>query len=135
VADLKRLIESDPEHARNYLRDGKRSLMEVALGAKRDDDIELLLQEGWNADVMRQGEAIPQGWTPLTAAAFSGDEKLVAMLLQYGADPELCDSSGHSALQIATERGHDNVVAILKRAIHRRMHPGDTNPPLPSSRP
>jgi len=125
VADLKRLIEADPVHARNVVWNGD-DLIGIALSWKRVDDVELLLQEGFNVNAMSHGD------TPLIVAASWGDDKLVTMLLKYGADPELCDSYGKSPQQIAKERGYDNTVSILQNEIDHRKSSAIR---LPTSRP
>jgi len=65
--------------------------------------------------VLIQSTANPNvGQPPLWSAAFSGHLKIVKLLLQAGADPNQCDRLGRSPLDIATERGHLDVVEVLK---------------------
>ncbi|KAK6506423.1 Glycerophosphocholine phosphodiesterase [Arthrobotrys conoides] len=53
------------------------------------------------------------GWTPLFTAAVHGHAEVVALLLQYGADYERLDSSGWSAAEHATLRGHLKITAMI----------------------
>jgi ankyrin repeat protein len=55
------------------------------------------------------------GWTPLHGAAHSGDRELVELLLARGADPDAKHQEGKTALDLARESGHAEVVAILER--------------------
>jgi len=52
---------------------------------------------------------------PLAGAAWSGDVAKVRSLLSRGADPE-AEFEGRTALELATESGHTEIVAILRNA-------------------
>lgn len=67
-----------------------------------------LLAQG--ADPNRQQEG---GWTPLHAAAQSGDPELVSLLLEHGADRDLANDAGQTPLDLAVAREHIAVVALL----------------------
>jgi ankyrin repeat protein len=61
------------------------------------------------------------GWTALLEAVILGDgsehyQQIVAILLAAGADPNLADNDGVTALEHARARGQDVVAAILDRA-------------------
>lgn len=88
----------------------------------------LLLQHGADANSTNES-----GRTPLISACWGGrhtdragtviivtgeDERraqLVALLLKYGADPNVNDRDGKTALQWAEERGHGEVAALLRQ--------------------
>jgi hypothetical protein len=53
------------------------------------------------------------GRTPLMAAALSGADKTVKLLLAYGADPDLMDIQDHTALIAAIIGGVNTTVSIL----------------------
>ena len=50
----------------------------------------------------------------LRMASFTGNEELVKLLLERGADPSLCNSQGRTALSWASEQGHDGIVLLLQ---------------------
>jgi len=53
------------------------------------------------------------GWTPLHGAAHSGDRAVVEALLAAGADRSLTNDEGRTAADIARERGHADLAALL----------------------
>ena len=53
--------------------------------------------------------------TPLMVASYQGHNKVVQLLLKFGADPTLQSKSGHTALQYANAKGNDKVIALLKQ--------------------
>ncbi|GAA5098214.1 ankyrin repeat domain-containing protein [Wohlfahrtiimonas larvae] len=61
------------------------------------------------------------GWTALIeAATLKGDDerqqKVVELLLTYGADPNMVDPYGKTPLTLATDKGHTNIAKII--ALH-----------------
>ena len=51
------------------------------------------------------------GVTPLMAAAFKGNDRIVEALLAHGADPNARDTTGKAAMVYAASRGFDDIVA------------------------
>jgi ankyrin repeat protein len=79
----------------------------------------LLLEKG--AEVNLQGTA--EGFTALMTAAAEGQLEVVRVLLAYGADPDIEDVDGDTAESFATQKGHLEVVVLLR------------NPPPAAGRP
>jgi ankyrin repeat protein len=50
----------------------------------------------------------------LQNASFEGALEVVRLLLEHGADVEVKDYYGKTALQEAADRGHDKVVELLR---------------------
>jgi len=67
-----------------------------------------LLKNGANPNV-RQQEDI----TPLHQAAIHGDEKILTLLLEYGADVFARMSNGKTAKDLATEKEHTEIIKLL----------------------
>ncbi|XP_064548266.1 G patch domain and ankyrin repeat-containing protein 1 homolog [Drosophila montana] len=57
------------------------------------------------------------GWTALMMAACEGAEDAVAWLLQLGADADVADKGGNTALQLASKKGHARIVQLLQREL------------------
>ena len=53
--------------------------------------------------------------TPLHHAAYKGDAKAVALLLDRGANLEARDKDNRTPLQIALGRGYPKVTALLRK--------------------
>lgn len=68
----------------------------------------LLLEHGAQANARQQ-----RGFTPLHAAADSGDLDLIRLLLEHGADPGLADDDGQSPLDYARARGNHAAARLL----------------------
>jgi ankyrin repeat protein len=66
-----------------------------------------------NVDVNGVGET---GDTPLIEAARLGHDDVVRILLLAKADPNLKSKDGKTALQLASEGGHEESVALLTQA-------------------
>lgn len=52
--------------------------------------------------------------TPLMAAAAFDKIELVKLLVENGADPKLTDEEGVTALQVAINKGHQEIISLLK---------------------
>jgi ankyrin repeat protein len=75
------------------------------LGAK---GLCLLLDHGAEVDAQQHG-----GYTVLHAASMHGDEELVRLLLERGADPLLRTDDGRTAADFAREHGYAKVADLL----------------------
>ena len=69
-----------------------------------------LLKHGANVNYDR----VIGGGTPLGRACNGGYIDVVKVLLQYGADIN-CTMNGKTALEIATRKGHTEIVELLSR--------------------
>ena len=56
------------------------------------------------------------GWTALHAAADNGEEEMIKILLQHGADPLLQNDDGKTPAQIAQLKGRDKAFQLLSAA-------------------
>jgi hypothetical protein len=72
---------------------------------------------GGGADVNERDE---HGWTALNWAAGSDDARMVAALLERGADPTLTGRDNRTPLMIARAAGRAEAVAILTEAEQKR---------------
>jgi ankyrin repeat protein len=57
--------------------------------------------------------------TPLSHAVGNGDEEVVKLLLENGAQPDLEDEDGKTPLSRALFEGHAGVIRLLKQKIRK----------------
>ena len=88
---------------------GRTALMYASSGPFAET-VELLLQQGAGVNV--QGTL--EGFTPLMTAAAEGLLDIVRLLLVHGADRNLEDQDGDTALSFAKRNGHTEVVELLE---------------------
>lgn len=79
------------------------------------DKVRVLLTNEPTVDVNWQSESRITGPALHTAAAF-GPSEMVRLLLDYGADPNLRDAHGFSALYFASKEGSTEIVRMLIEA-------------------
>ena len=72
--------------------------------------VEYLLKNGAEVNV----QSLKRQTSALTIAAAVGDETVVRMLLDSGADKSLVELGGHTALDRARQFGHPSIVALLE---------------------
>jgi ankyrin repeat protein len=75
------------------------------------ETVELLLKRG--AEVNVQGAL--EGFTPLMTAAAEGLADVVRILLEAGANRDIKDQDGDTALTFARQNGHTEVVKLLEK--------------------
>jgi ankyrin repeat protein len=80
-----------------------------AASARNLEAARLLLQHGAPVNARQQG-----GWSPIHAAAQNGDRAMIELMLKHNADPKLTNDDGKTPGQIAREKGHDEVAALLE---------------------
>jgi ankyrin repeat protein len=83
-----------------------------AAAGRHTDVARLLLDAGADVDA-RQAS----GWTSLHASAHNGSLELVDLLLSRGADPAATNDDGASAISLADEAGHPQIVAHVRSAM------------------
>uniref|UniRef100_A0A7N2R9X5 MSP domain-containing protein n=2 Tax=Quercus lobata TaxID=97700 RepID=A0A7N2R9X5_QUELO len=70
----------------------------------------LLLESGVNTNTKCK-----DGRTALHRAAANGNHRMVEMLMDFGADPTITNDRGQSAVDVARDKEHKEVVEILER--------------------
>ncbi len=93
------------------VRDRSQSLLHLAIQHSRVDIRELLLAHGANINMQSN-----MGWgTPLIEAVVAGNTLAVMTLLAHGADPNLVNGDGRSALLLARERDQRQIIHLLRK--------------------
>ncbi len=84
--------------------------LKAAISANNLEMVRLLVR--WGADVNAKNR---RGWTPLMESASEGHLKIVKFLLDNGANVSLAaERRDRTSLKIAKEKGHKEIVALLK---------------------
>lgn len=111
---VKRLLLNGADvNARNH--EGRTALL-FAIVNLHASTVQTLLEFGADVNV----QATTCGCTPLLLAAGNGDIGITRALLDSGADPERICRPGRTALAVASERGHSDIVELIKRAMARQ---------------
>lgn len=115
------LTESNLSEMRNAARtlpastqkDSSMTVLELYQAASngRSDRIDNALRE--RTDINQQDS---RGWSALFYAADLGDVQATRLLVEKGADPSIQAPDGNTAISIARNRGHHNIVDILSAA-------------------
>lgn len=105
IVNIQRLIV-DSKLAINHDTEGLAALLITAIKARRIFVIRFLLEHGAGLDLDVNG-------LPLHVAVQGGDYELVRLLLEKGANIEIVDKDGRTALMFAVKSGQSQVVKLL----------------------
>ena len=80
--------------------------------------MQLLLQHGADPNSRNLMPGEMEGYTPLIMCARQRNDcaECAQLLLDAGADPNARDAQGKTALDVALEKGHQRVAAVLQSA-------------------
>jgi ankyrin repeat protein len=117
-SDADRLLREravSDEGLRKFLRDKGATEEEIdqclrEKGAAPDDIVAFLLKHGGSVDARRGN-----GWTPIMAAAFSGNPEIIRLFLDEGANPNAMDDNGYSPAAFAYINGNGAAYKMLAR--------------------
>ena len=98
------LLKSSPEKPPLLLQEA----MHTAVSGDHSSVVDFLL-----ANQVSANGGLPGGYTPLTAAAWSGSAKALDVLLTHGADPNLRDANRSTPLENASLKGFTTAVDKL----------------------
>jgi ankyrin repeat protein len=88
------------------------TVLHVAASRGEDAMVRMLLEAGAEVDAVTSGKKM----TPLLYAAESGYLAVVQRLVAAGARLDVRDAKGRTALALAEEEGHEDVVRWLREA-------------------
>jgi serine/threonine protein kinase/ankyrin repeat protein len=98
------------------------SVLHFAARKGRTKVVELLLGE--EQDPPAEVNAVTKNlWTPLMLAADRGHKETCEILLRRGADPNCTSMDGYTALSVAQEGGHKEIVAMLSKYTSAKPSP------------
>ncbi len=131
LGDIKRmwdLLRHYPELVTAYSHDGFTALH---LGAffRHADVVELLLEHHADIHAVAKKESSAPGATPLNSAVAGGEPRIVALLLNAGADANARQQGGFTPLHGAATAGNEEIIKLLLRhgaKLHLRADGGQT---------
>ena len=94
-----------------FERKGYRRTPQSFLKAVENNDlwvVSMFLGFGMGVDTRDE-----RGWTPLTIAAFNGNEEIALLLIRSGADVHAADNAGYGPIHWAAFNGYANVLKLL----------------------
>jgi ankyrin repeat protein len=91
---------------------GRTALMYASSGPYADT-VGLLIEKGASVNLTDHGE----GWSALMFAGGEGQVEVIRTLLAHGADAELVDEDGETALTFAQRNGHADAASLLQAAM------------------
>jgi ankyrin repeat protein len=109
VVRLRALLDENPAEANRLSNDGFTAL-HLASFFGHLEAARLLLDRGATVSTTASN---PMRVTPLHSAAAGGDGRIVTLLLERGADPNLRQSGGYTALHAAAQNGDLEMVRSL----------------------
>jgi uncharacterized protein len=104
---VKSELDTDPALAQSAGAHGISVLFHAVVGGNLEM-VQLLLDRGADITSITGPDA-----TALNAAAWRGDEEMSAWLIERGANPNVPDFEGKTALQRAEENGYEQIVSLL----------------------
>lgn len=108
------ILHRDPAQAKAWSADGFTALHFASFfnqPAIARELVRMLVESDAPVNAKQHG-----GWTALHAAADNGDEEMIKILLQHGADPLAQNDDGKTPAQIAQLRGRDKAFQLLSAA-------------------
>lgn len=113
--------------------------LHMAIDKGHLDSVQVLLQEGANpnlpADIPREPKfcspdyyrftLVPAGSSPLHYALSRANREMAEALLFAGANPNLTDAEGRTAMELASKQGYSTLVAYMASPVHVAARAGD----------
>ncbi|OEY86820.1 hypothetical protein BIY23_02200 [Wolbachia pipientis] len=78
--------------------------------------VKFLLEKGLSINPKKRDDA----FTPLFIAAGIGHQNITRLLLDSGADPEIRNKDGKTALDLAKEAGHTEIIDMLEKHLSKK---------------
>lgn len=77
--------------------------------------IEVLVEDGANINIQRSGllRSLYYNWTPLMWAAYRSDRRVMQVLLDNGADPDIVAKNGETALLLSFQKNCIECIELL----------------------
>ncbi|MCH9753283.1 MAG: ankyrin repeat domain-containing protein [Alphaproteobacteria bacterium] len=94
----------------NFVNDDERPLIVVAANKRNEKIVQMLIDGGAEVDAVDE----MYGFTALRFAAYYGDDKILKILFNAGADPNIADYTDRLPVLWAAKKGHPGTADLLK---------------------
>ncbi|KAF2181721.1 ankyrin repeat-containing protein, partial [Zopfia rhizophila CBS 207.26] len=109
VCCIERLMSEGTKPDKKNIR-GETPLWTAAMYGR--DEVVMVLAQSTDVDVNSRSIT---GRSPLFWPSSMGNERIVSILMRAGADPDLVDENGDTAVSVARKNGHERMARILER--------------------
>ena len=109
INNIIRLLARDPDLVNAYAEDGFQPLG-LACYFGHFDVVEYLVKAGSNVN-SKSNNGLKVA--PIQSATAGGHYKIVKILLDYGADPNIREQGGHTPLHAAAQNGDEEIIRML----------------------
>ena len=103
------LLESGADIHIRAKNENENTPLQAAIANKQSELVAFLIEKGSEVNVIQSG-----GWTGLHEAALLGNEEIIMLLLENGANKTIKKNDGKTAYDIALEKGYDHLLHYLQ---------------------
>ncbi|HFJ9316942.1 hypothetical protein CN324_09330 [Bacillus anthracis] len=107
------LLESSADIHIRAKNENENTPLQAAIANKQSELVAFLIEKGSEVNVMQSG-----GWTGLHEAALLGNEEIIMLLLENGANKTIKKNDGKTAYDIALEKGHNHLLHYLQLGVN-----------------
>lgn len=86
--------------------------LQAAIANKQSELVAFLIEKGSDVNAVQSG-----GWTGLHEAALLGNEEIIILLLENGANKMIKKNDGKTAYDIALEKGYESLLHHLQEEV------------------
>ncbi|MDE7554444.1 ankyrin repeat domain-containing protein [Bacillus tropicus] len=107
------LLESSADIHIRAKNENENTPLQAAIANKQSELVAFLIEKGSEVNVMQSG-----GWTGLHEAALLGNEEIIMLLLENGANKKIKKNDVKTAYDIALEKGHNHILHYLQLGVN-----------------
>ena len=106
------LLEQGAEIHIRAKNENENTPLQAAIANKQSELVAFLIEKGSDVNAVKSG-----GWTGLHEAALLGNEEIIILLLENGANKMIKKNDGKIAYDIALEKGYESLLHHLQEEV------------------
>ncbi|HDR3887094.1 TPA: ankyrin repeat domain-containing protein [Bacillus cereus] len=106
------LLEQGAEIHIRAKNENENTPLQAAIANKQSELVAFLIEKGSDVNAVQSG-----GWTGLHEAALLGNEEIIILLLENGANKMIKKNDGKTAYDIALAKGHESLLHHLQEEV------------------